>query len=177
MSFILFLIFTLTLLTSLHLFIQNYKLRKRIIYAEENFQNERKQLLNSLHLYKKRKLEVYKRFLLKTIECNDLDVVNELSDVFFGRKDILFNLEDFNLLMNEIHLDFLTKLRKEYPSLSCDQLYFCSLLLAEFNTKEIAKIQGIKENSVRMKKKVVREKIGIPDNCDLIEFILNKKAE
>ncbi|MEM7373616.1 MAG: hypothetical protein AAF587_33640 [Bacteroidota bacterium] len=83
------------------------------------------------------------------------------------------NWEEFNRQFREIHKGFLSHLKQEYPKLTAGDLRLCALLKLNLSTNEIAALQGIAANSVRITSYRIRKKMGLPKGTKLSEFLMS----
>jgi PAS domain S-box-containing protein len=80
--------------------------------------------------------------------------------------------EEFKMHFERIHQDFLANLKKQFPSLSANDLRLCAYLRMNIATKEIAKIMGISPASANKARYRLRKKLGLKKDDDLISFIM-----
>jgi DNA-binding CsgD family transcriptional regulator len=71
-----------------------------------------------------------------------------------------------------VHQDFLANLKKQFPSLSANDLRLCAYLRMNIATKEISKIMGISPASANKARYRLRKKLGLKKEEDLISFIM-----
>lgn len=83
------------------------------------------------------------------------------------------NWEEFNRQFQQIHKGFLSRLKQEYPKLTTGDLRLCALLKLNLSTNEIAALQGIAPQSVRITTYRIRKKMGLPKGTKLSEFLLS----
>jgi DNA-binding CsgD family transcriptional regulator len=82
--------------------------------------------------------------------------------------------EQFEIHFNQIHDNFLEKLKKEYPELTQNNLRFCAYLRMNLSSKEIALLMNISPDAVLKSKYRLKIKLHLSNEQDLIEFILAK---
>ncbi len=90
-----------------------------------------------------------------------------LNEIMYGDPQSAFDWNEFLSLINLLYDNLLIKLQNNHPQLSFNDIQFCSLIQAGFDTGEIAFILKIQSSSVRMRKVSIRKKLGITDGCDL----------
>lgn len=80
--------------------------------------------------------------------------------------------KDFDYYFVQVHPDFYTHLKKDFPNLSQNELRLCALVKANLNIKEIANLNNVSIDSVKSSRKRLRKSLGISDpNVDLAEFL------
>ncbi|MGZ2370316.1 two-component regulator propeller domain-containing protein [Ancylomarina sp. YFZ004] len=81
--------------------------------------------------------------------------------------------EQFELNFDQVHANYLQKLRKEYPQLSPKDLRMCAYLRMNLSTKEIAPLMNISVRGVEISRYRLRKKFELHRDDNLIEFLLN----
>ncbi len=81
--------------------------------------------------------------------------------------------EQFMLHFNELHGDFLKRLKKQYPSLTPKDLKLCGYLRMNLNTKEIASLMNVSVRGVEASRYRLRKKIDLDSSENLTEFFMN----
>ncbi len=154
------------------------KLRNESLQSEMNHKN--KELANAtLHLIQKNKtLAALKTDLNKLMKATPSDkpekqIVNSL--VKKVNKDMRNekNWELFNSYFDEVHQDFINRLKIEYPDLTPKELRLCAYLRMNLSTKEIAPLMNISIRGVEISRYRLRKKLNLPHNTNLAEFILS----
>jgi ligand-binding sensor domain-containing protein/DNA-binding CsgD family transcriptional regulator len=79
----------------------------------------------------------------------------------------------FELLFNQIHENFLQKLKEKYPELTSRDLKLCAYLRMNLNSKEIAPLLSLSVRGVEDLRYRVRKKMGLDTNVNLAEFVLS----
>lgn len=82
-------------------------------------------------------------------------------------------LNYFNGNIKKINHEFTVKLKKNYPSLTANEIQLASLLRLNLNTKEIATIKNIEPNSVKVLRHRMRKKMNLETSIKLSEFLNN----
>ena len=80
--------------------------------------------------------------------------------------------EQFEYHFDQVHGDFLTRLRNDYPSLSPNEQKLCTLLRLNLNTKEIANLLSISLRGVEVARYRLRKKLQLDKGQNLSKFIL-----
>jgi DNA-binding CsgD family transcriptional regulator len=81
------------------------------------------------------------------------------------------NLEEFEIQFNKLHADFYNKLTEDYPDLTPKEKKLCALLRLNMTSKEIAAITLTSENSINVARSRLREKLGIDQRENLVNFL------
>ena len=80
--------------------------------------------------------------------------------------------KDFDYYFVQVHPDFYTHLKRDFPNLTQNELRLCALVKANLNIKEIANMNNVSVDSVKSSRKRLRKSLGIVDpNADLNEFL------
>lgn len=83
------------------------------------------------------------------------------------------SFKKFHENVDMVNHEFMTKLKKNYPSLTNSELHLASLLRLELNTREIATVKNITPDSVKVLRYRLRKKIGLTKGTSLSEHLLN----
>lgn len=148
---------------------------KEKLEAEIQFKN--KELATAtMHL-------VQKGEILQTIQEN-LNQILEKSTNSAVKKEIqqLLNLLNFDAKLDEdweqfavhfdqVHVDFLKRLRDRYPQLSQTDCKLCAYLRMNLATKEIAPLMNVTVRGVEASRYRLRKKLGLPNDANLTEAI------
>ncbi|MRT92089.1 triple tyrosine motif-containing protein [Ancylomarina sp. 16SWW S1-10-2] len=81
--------------------------------------------------------------------------------------------EQFEVHFDQVHEDFLKRLRLSYPQLTPKDLRICAYLRMNLSTKEIAPLMNISVRGVEISRYRLRKKFDITREENLIDFILN----
>lgn len=80
--------------------------------------------------------------------------------------------EQFEMHFDQVHEDFLKRLRVEYPQLTPKDLRICAYLRMNLSTKEIAPLMNISVRGVEISRYRLRKKFDLSREENLIDFIL-----
>jgi Sigma-70, region 4. len=72
-----------------------------------------------------------------------------------------------------VHDDFFKRLLLTYPQLTPGDLRLAAYLKLNLSSKEIAPLLNISVRGVENKRYRLRKKLGLPEEANLTEFILN----
>jgi DNA-binding CsgD family transcriptional regulator len=81
--------------------------------------------------------------------------------------------EVFNTYFDEVHQDFINRMREKFPDLSPKELRLCAYLRMNLSTKEIAPLMNISIRGVEISRYRLRKKMKLGRNEHLLDFILN----
>ncbi len=80
--------------------------------------------------------------------------------------------QNFEYYFNQVHTDFLTKIKKDYPELSPAQYRMCAYLRMNLSSKEISSLLNISVASVEKSRYRLRKKLSLEREDNLTSFIL-----
>ncbi len=78
----------------------------------------------------------------------------------------------FDKYFDEVHEDFLSRLKERHPDLTPKELRLCSYLKMNISTKEIAPLMNISVRGVEISRYRLRKKLNIDQGVNLTEYIL-----
>jgi len=154
------------------------QLRNESLLSE--MQHKNKELANTtLHLiHKNRTLTALKNELNKLLknspsEKPDAQVVNNLIKKI--NKDLRNekNWEVFNDYFDEVHQDFIKRVKEKHANLSPKELRLCAYLRMNISTKEIAPLMNISIRGVEISRYRLRTKMNLDRNTNLTEYIMS----
>ncbi|AKD01973.1 triple tyrosine motif-containing protein [Pontibacter korlensis] len=82
------------------------------------------------------------------------------------------NWDQFELHFNQIHQDFLRRLRDDYPDLTHRDIKLCAYLRMNLTSKEIASLLNLSLRGVETSRYRLRKKLNLGQEVNLTEFIL-----
>jgi DNA-binding CsgD family transcriptional regulator/preprotein translocase subunit YajC len=151
--------------------IQNEKLEAEIRY------NNQELAMATMHL-------VQKGEILLTVQEN-LNKIFEKSADTAVKKEIqqLLNLLNFDTQLDEdwqqfafhfdqVHVDFLKRLREQYTQLGINDQKLCAYLRMNLTTKEIAPLMNISVRGVEASRYRLRKKLDLPNDANLTDFMM-----
>lgn len=83
------------------------------------------------------------------------------------------NWENFSNYFQQVHKDFNSKIKQQYPTISASELRFLSLIKMNLSSKEIASILNISNEGIKKARYRVRKKLGLNANESLETLILS----
>jgi DNA-binding CsgD family transcriptional regulator len=152
--------------------LENEKLRIEMI-------NRNKELANqTMHLIRKNKFLVRIKEELQKLKITSADeIISERVTSILSRidKDIdnTKQWEVFESSFDQVHQDFLNKLKTRYPALTPKELRLCAYLRMNISTKEIAPLMNISIRGVEVCRYRVRKKLNIDRDTNLTKMIID----
>lgn len=132
---------------------------------------------NALHIIQKNEFLESLKSELKEVKKSKDEVLNKKVKKIIKSIDLNFNLDDdwqeFETIFQQVHEEFFLELRKEFPNLSAAEVRLCAMLRLNLNSKDIATIMGISQDSLRISRYRLRKKLGIDKGANLYSFIMN----
>ncbi len=80
--------------------------------------------------------------------------------------------ELFNSYFDEVHQDFIARMKEEYEDLSPKELRLCAYLRMNLSTKEIAPLMNISVRGVEISRYRLRKKMNLDHEVNLTEFLM-----
>lgn len=81
--------------------------------------------------------------------------------------------EAFDSYFDDVHQDFISRLKEVYPDLSPKELRLCAYLRMNLTSKEIAPLMNISVRGLEISRYRLRKKLRLDHNVNLIDFILS----
>jgi ligand-binding sensor domain-containing protein len=154
---------------------EQINLRNEKLKSEMNFKNAQ---LTSYTLLITHKNDIMKEIKNKlttfapSIQKNGSgDKIKELIDAIDKEFKVEKDWERFEEHFNQIHKDFFTRLKREYPDLSSTYLKLGAYLKMNLSSKEIASLMNISVRGVEKARSRLRKKLELPQSKDLNSFI------
>ena len=79
---------------------------------------------------------------------------------------------EFQRIFEEVHTDFFTNLKSEFPKLSSTELKLAALLKLNLSSKDISTILGISQDSLRVARYRLRKKLNLSKGSNLIAYLM-----
>ena len=74
---------------------------------------------------------------------------------------------------NEVHEDFLKRLKQQFPDLSPGDLKLAAYLRMNLSSKEISPLLFISVRSIENKRSRLRKKLNLKEEDNLVDFIIS----
>ncbi|MFH1120486.1 MAG: triple tyrosine motif-containing protein [Bacteroidota bacterium] len=153
-------------------------LRNETLVNEMNHKN--RELANStLNLVHKNKILTSLKFQLSEMmnkTAGQADHKHELSSLVRKINKELSNekhQEAFDSYFDEVHQDFIKRLKEVHPELTPKELRLCAYLKMNLSSKEIAPLMNISVRGLEISRYRLRKKLGIGHQVNLIDFIIS----
>jgi len=151
--------------------LRNDKLRSDVIHKEKELAN------STMHIIQKNNfLNIIKLELRKiNNETKEASVKNRTNSIIQKIEKDIDNekqWEIFELQLDNIHEDFLKRIKQNYPDLSPRELKLCAYLRMNMSSKEIAGLMNITPRGVEIHRYRIRQKLGLNRSENLTQFIL-----
>ncbi len=152
--------------------LKNEKLKSEMIHRDKELANQ------TMDLIRKNKFLAKIKDELEKIKKSSADVsLKEKTSSLIAKidKDIDHNKqwEVFETAFDEVHEDFLTRLKLRYPALTPKELRLCAYLRMNISTKEIAPLMNISIRGVEICRYRVRKKLNIDRDTNLTSLIID----
>lgn len=128
-----------------------------VMHSRETILKIREQLETALDNVKDSDANFYLRKVIRSIEA----------DVKFDNK-----WEQFELHFNQIHQDFLIRLRDDFPELTHKDIKLCAYLRMNLSSKEMAPLLNISIRGIEASRYRIRRKMNLDPEVNLTEYIL-----
>ena len=152
-------------------------LKNEKLEADINFKN--KELASTtMHLVQRGKLlSKIKDGLMLIKDAENTDKGTELIKVLKLINEAERNDSDwdhFAIHFDQVHSDFLAKLKSKFPDLSQNDLKMCAYLKMNLSSKEIAQLLSVTIRAVEVSRYRLRKKLNLPSDISLFDFILQE---
>lgn len=152
--------------------LKNEKLRSEMIHRDKELANQTMDLIR-----KNKFLSNIKDELLKLKRPGNDSAFNDRISSLIVKidKDIDHNKqwEVFESAFDEVHEDFLNRIKSSYPHLTPKELRLCAYLRLNISSKEIAPLMNISVRGVEICRYRVRKKLEIDRDTNMTSFIIN----
>ncbi len=152
--------------------LKNEKLRADMIHRDKELANQTMDLIR-----KNKFLLNIKEELLKLKRPGTDSALNDKISSLIVKidKDLDHNKqwEVFESAFDEVHEDFLNRLKISYPNLTPKELRLCAYLRLNISSKEIAPLMNISVRGVEICRYRVRKKLEIDRDTNMTSFIIN----
>lgn len=152
--------------------LKNEKLRIEMIHRDKELANQTMDLIVKNKFLGKIKEELEK---LKSSSSDESlkDKISTLINKIDKDLDHKKQWEVFESAFDEVHEDFLSRLKAQHPSLTPKELKLCAYLRLNISTKEIAPLMNISVRGVEICRYRVRKKLNIDRDQNLTSMIID----
>ena len=162
----------------------NWKRKRQMEEKEEELEALRQLVNESQQHIGQKDDRFFKRILLQQLGVIRMaasnptnanqELIRRMSEIVDGQvpMDSLLNWEDLYKTIDYIYDDFYTHLKEKYADvLNEKEIQLCCLLKANFSTKEISIVTGQGVRTVYQRKSVIRQKLGMEEKGDIVEYL------
>jgi DNA-binding CsgD family transcriptional regulator len=151
---------------------KNEKLRIEMIQQDKELANQAMNIVRKNEFLLKIKEELVG---IKKASCEEPVSEKIVSLISKINKEVGHNKqrEVFEKIFDEVHEEFLIRLKSKYPSLTPTELRLCAYLKMNISTKEIAPLMNISVRGVEICRYRVRKKLGIDRITNLASLLIN----
>ena len=162
------------------------KKKHQMLEKEEELEALRKLVTESQQPTEQKDDRFFKRILLQQLgvirmaasnpTTANQELIRRMGEIVDGQVpvDSLLNWEDLYQTIDYIYDGFYTHLKAKHSDLLNEkEIQLCCLLKANFSTKEISIVTGQGVRTVYQRKTVVRQKLGMEEKGDIVEFFRN----
>jgi ligand-binding sensor domain-containing protein len=151
--------------------LNNEKLESELAHKNKELASSAMHIVHSAEAIQK-----IRNALIEAIESvQDTDAKHQIRKVLrsvANETTLENNWEQFEMHFNQIHQDFLVRLRKEFPDLTHSDIKLISYLKLNLSTKEIAPLLNLSVRGVEASRYRIRKKMNLNPSVNLTEFIL-----
>lgn len=151
--------------------LNNEKLENELNHKNKELTSSAMHVMHSIETIQKIRDQI--QMVIET--TNDKSTLNHLRKVLKAvETDIKFqnNWEQFELHFNQIHQDFLRRLREDFSQLTHRDIKLCAYLRLNLSSKEIAPLLNLSIRGIETSRYRIRKKMGLEQDVNLTEFIL-----
>jgi ligand-binding sensor domain-containing protein/DNA-binding CsgD family transcriptional regulator len=152
--------------------LKNEQLQIEMIHRDKELANQTMDLIRKNKFLQKIKDELEK-LKMTSLDENVKDKISSIMTKIDKDIDHKKQWEIFETAFDEVHEDFLKRLKTLYPSLTPKELKLCAYLRMNISTKEIAPLMNISVRGVEICRYRVRKKLNIDRDQNLTSMIID----
>jgi len=152
--------------------LKNEKLKIEMIHRDKELANQAMDLIQKNKFLSKIKEELEKTKVVSSDELSREKISSLIGkiDKDIDRKK---QWEVFETAFDDVHEDFLNRLKARFPTLTPKELRLCAYLRMNISTKEIAPLMNISIRGVEICRYRVRKKLNIDRDTNLTSLIID----
>lgn len=152
--------------------LKNKNLQAQILHHKKELAS------TTMHLVQKSELIQKLRSQLQSISRQTRDpstarAIKDLDKLLNPDEQLNDNWSQFAYHFDQVHSDFLKRLREAYPQLSANDYKLCTYLRMNLSTKEIAPLMNISIRGVEVGRYRLRKKLALDSRVNLNRFMMN----
>lgn len=128
--------------------------------------------IKSKNLFEEKKLILEE--VISLIDSGKIASIAELRGIVLQQKNTLLieeKIENDKIDYNEISLNFISKLKKDFPALTKSEIEICLLIRLNFSNKEISSKRKITDSTIKVAKLRIRNKLNIGSTKEMETFL------
>ena len=152
--------------------LKNEKLQNEMRHKNMELANSTMHIIQKnkfLHDLKRELISVYGNTAGNNIQPELKSIVRKIDKEFKSEK----HWQVFDKYFDEVHQDFIHRLKALHPDLTPKDLRLCSYLRMNISTKEIAPLMNISVRGVEISRYRLRKKLGLGQEKNLTEYIMS----
>jgi len=154
-------------------YLRNESLKKEMIFKNKELANATMHLIQKNKTLTQLKIDLSK--LIRSIPAGREE--NQIATNILKRinKDLRGDKqwEVFNTYFDDVHQDFVSRLKQKYPELTPKELRLCAYLRMNVSSKEIAPLMNISIRGVEISRYRLRKKLNLNQETNLTTFLLS----
>lgn len=112
------------------------------------------------------------KILSTTTDKKAIVEIKRINKLLLEKVKVEDSWNQFATHFDQIHVDFITKLRAAYPQLTTNDRKLCAYLRMSLSSKEIAPLMSISVRGVEVARYRIRKKLNLDSDTNLTEFML-----
>ena len=131
----------------------------------------------TMHLVKKSEMlqkiqEELRKISKSTTDTSTAKSVRKVIRILTADEELSNDWQQFEQYFDQVHSNFLKRLREKYPKLTPKDYRLCAYLRMNLSTKEIAPLMNISVRGVEIARYRLRKKLELDKQDNLIEFMM-----
>jgi len=152
--------------------VENEKLEAEIRFKNQELASA------TMHLVQKGEMlvsisETLNQILEKSTSPDVKREIQQLLNLLNFDQNLDEDWEQFAFHFDQVHVDFLKRVREKFPQLSPNDHKLCAYLRMNLTTKEIAPLMNISVRGVEASRYRLRKRLNLPNDAHLNEFVMN----
>ncbi|MBK8546575.1 MAG: hypothetical protein IPL63_04060 [Saprospiraceae bacterium] len=152
-------------------------LEREKLLSEIHFKN-RELALSTMHIVQKNETlaklrEELNHIIKQSKEIETKSNLKKVTGILSDDQRLEDDWDSFALHFDQVHTDFLKRLKSVYPQLSPKDLKLCAYLRMNLTTKDIAPLMNISVRGVEISRYRLRKKMGIQGDDNLNDFMIS----
>jgi DNA-binding CsgD family transcriptional regulator len=152
--------------------LRNEKLQSEIDHKNSELASSAMNLVHKMEMLSKLKADLvqYKETPEKEKSVKEFQKIIKTID---KELDHDHEWEQFAIHFDNVHTNYLKKLKEQYPDLTASELKLAAYLRLSITTKEIAQLMNISIRGVETSRYRLRKKLGLTNETNLFDFLIS----